>query len=100
MSSVPRVNKSNLFIKSNKVSLGTQLTWASRVVVVIKNPSANPRDTGESGSIARSGRSAGGGKGNPLQNSCLENSMDRGRSLAGYSPWGHKELDITEHTPN
>ena len=100
MSSVPRVNKSNSFIKSNKVSLGTQLTWASRVVVVIKNPSANPRDTGEAGSIPRSGRSAGGGKGNPLQNSCLENSMDRGRSLAGYSPWGHKELDITEHTPN
>ena len=36
----------------------------------------------------------GGGKGNPLQYSCLENSMDRG--LVGYSPWGHKELDTTE----
>ena len=28
---------------------------------------------------------------NPLQYSCLENSMDR--SLVGYSPWGHKESD-------
>ena len=27
-------------------------------------------------------------------NSCLENSMDW--SLAGYSPWGHKEADMTE----
>ena len=31
-----------------------------------------------------------------LQYSCLENSMER--SLAGYSPWGRKELDSTEHT--
>ena len=47
-------------------------------------------------SIPGSGRSPGGGNGNPLQCSCLENSMDR--SLVGYSPWGHKESDITEHT--
>ena len=33
--------------------------------------------------------------GNPLQYSCLENSMD-GRSLVGYSPWGRKESDTTE----
>ena len=39
--------------------------------------------------------SPGGGHGNPLQYSCLENP--RGwRSLAGYSPWGHKESDMTE----
>ena len=36
----------------------------------------------------------GEGNGNPLQYSCLENSMDR--SLAGCSPRGHKELDATE----
>ena len=29
------------------------------------------------------------------KNSCLENSMDR--RLAGYSPWGHKELETTEN---
>ena len=37
------------------------------------------------------GRSPGEGNGNPLQYSCLENPMDR-----GYSPWGRKELDMTE----
>ena len=33
----------------------------------------------------------GEGNGNPLQYSCLENSMDGWRSLVGYSPWGCKE---------
>ena len=41
------------------------------------------------------GRSPGGGHGNPLQYFCLENSHGQ-RSLAGYSPWGHKELDMTK----
>ena len=31
-----------------------------------------------------------------LQSSCLENPMDRGASLVGYSPWGRKESDRTE----
>ena len=37
----------------------------------------------------------GGGHGNPLQYSCLENPHGL-RSLAGYSPWGCKESDMTE----
>ena len=37
---------------------------------------------GDPGSIPRSGRSPGEGNGNPLQYSCLENSMDRGAWLA------------------
>ena len=37
----------------------------------------------------------GGGHGNPLQYSCLENPHGQ-RSLVGYSPWGHKESDMTE----
>ena len=41
------------------------------------------------------GRSPGGGHGNPLQYPCLENSHGQ-RSLVGYSPWGHKELDMTK----
>ena len=41
------------------------------------------------------GRSSGEGNGNPLQDSCLENLMDK-RSLAGYRPWGRKESDMTE----
>ena len=46
-------------------------------------------------SIPGSGRSPGGGHGNPLQYSCLENPHGQ-RSLMGYSPWGRKELDMTE----
>ena len=40
-------------------------------------------------------RSPSGGKWQPLQYSCLKISTDK-RSLVGYSPWGHKELDTTE----
>ena len=41
------------------------------------------------------GRSPGEGSNYPLQYSGLENSMDRG-ALAGHSPWGRKESDLTE----
>ena len=59
---------------------------------MIKSLPANAGDKGDAGSIPGSGRSAGGGNGNLLQYSCLENCVGRG----GYSPWGLKELDITE----
>ena len=49
---------------------------------------------GDLGSFPGSGRSPGEGNGNPLQYSCLENSMER--SLTDYSPWDHKESDTTE----
>ena len=45
---------------------------------MVKNPSANAGDARDSGSISGSGRTLGGGNGNPLQNSCLGNPMDRG----------------------
>ena len=48
-------------------------------------------------SIFPLGRSPGGGPGNPLQYSCLENPHGQ-RSLAGYCPWGCKELDTTKHS--
>ena len=44
----------------------------------VKNPPANAGDAGDKGSIPKLGRSPGVGNGNPLQYSCLENSMDRG----------------------
>ena len=44
---------------------------------VIKNPPANAGDAKDKGSIPGSGSSPGGGHGNPLQYSCLENPMDR-----------------------
>ena len=65
---------------------------------VVKNQPANAGATGDVGLIARSGRSQGGGNGNP-QNSCLENPMDRGawratvhrvtKSWTQLSDWAH-----------
>ena len=76
------------------------LKWASQVVLVLKNLPASAGDIRDVGLIPGSGRSPGGGNGNPLQYSCLENSMDRGAWWApwGHSPRGHKESDTTEAT--
>ena len=56
---------------------------------------ASACNVGDPGSIPGWGRSPGGGHGNPLQYSCLENPHGQ-RSLAGCSPWGHKESNTTE----
>ena len=58
--------------------------------LVVKIPSANARDAGDSASISGLGRSPGGGNGNPLQFSLLENFTDR--EASGYSPWGHERV--------
>ena len=52
-------------------------------------------NVGHLSSIPGLGWSPGGGHGNPLQYSCLENPHGQ-RSLVGYSPWDHKESDTTE----
>ena len=52
--------------------------WGFQVVQVVKNPPANAGDMRDTGPIPESGRSPGGGHGNPLQYSCLEISVDRG----------------------
>ena len=57
---------------------------ASQVALVVKNPPAHAGDIRDEGSIPRSGGSLGGGHGNSLQYSCLENPH-RQRNLAGYS---------------
>ena len=70
------------------------------MALVVRSPPASSGDTGDTGdmgSIPGLGRSAGEGNGNPLQYSCLGKSY-RERRLVGYSPWGLKELDMTEHT--
>ena len=60
---------------------------------MVKNLPANAGDTRDAGSISGLGRSPGEGNGNPLQYSCLENSMDRRAWLAtGVC----KESDTTE----
>ena len=51
---------------------------ASQVALVVKSPPDNLGDLRDMGLIPGSGRSSGRGNGNPLQYSCLENSMERG----------------------
>ena len=51
---------------------------ASQVALVLKNLPVNAGDIRDAGSIPQSGRSPGGGPGNPLQYSFLEYPMDRG----------------------
>ena len=65
------------------------------MALAVKNLPANAGDIRDAGLIPGLGRSPGGGRGNPLQCSCLEDPHGQ-RSLVGYSPWGHKELDTTE----
>ena len=55
------------------------------------------QETWDAGSIPGSGRCPGGGNGNRLQYSCLENPHGQ-RNLVGFSPWGRKALDMTEVT--
>ena len=54
---------------------GPVVRGASQVVLVVKN---SPASAGDAGLIPGSERSPGVGNGNPLQYSCLQNSMDRG----------------------
>ena len=63
---------------------------------MVKNPPANAGDIRDLGSIPGLGRSPRGGHGSPLQYSCLENP--RTEELAGYSPQGCKESDMTKAT--
>ena len=53
-------------------------TFAENLGLVVKNTPANAGDSRDVASIPRLGRYPGGGHGNPLQYSCLENPMDRG----------------------
>ena len=69
---------------------------ASQVVPVVKNPPTNAGDLRDVASIHGLGRSPGGGHGNPLQYSCLENPMDTG----AWQTTVHRvtELSMTEVT--
>ena len=58
--------------------LGVSVLEASQVALVVKNLPAKAGDMRDVSLIPGSGRSPGGGHGNPLQYSCLENPMDRG----------------------
>ena len=67
-------------------------TWERpQAVLVVKNLPANAGDLRDVGLTPGSGRSLGGGHGNPLHYSCLENPMDRG-------VWWVAESDTPERT--
>ena len=68
--------------------------WASPRQLSSKESASNAGDVRDVGSIPGSGRGPGGGHGNPLQYSCLENAMDRG----GWQATVHRaaESDTTE----
>ena len=72
-------------------------TCAPQAALVVKNLPAKAEAARDVGSTPGSGRSPGGGNGNPLQYSCLENPMDRGIWQAivhGVT----KQVDKIEHT--
>ena len=89
----------NLTVSVGSLPSGSRVvvSASSQVALVVKNLPASAGDARDAGSIPGWGRSPGEGNGSPLQNSCLENPMDRG-ALRVYSPQGHKELDMTEET--
>ena len=64
------------------------------MALVVKNLSANARDIRDESSIPGSGRSPGGGHGNPLQYSCLDNPFNRG---AWQATWlGERTSQVIE----
>ena len=83
------------------VQLGSQILskytdynkWASLVAQMVKSLPAMQETWVQS--LGWEDPQLRGGHGNPLQHSCLENPHGQ-RSLAGFSPWGYKESDVTE----
>ena len=59
----------------------TSQDWGFLGGIVVKDPPANAGDIRDADSVLGSGRSPGGGHGNPLQFSCLETPMDRGLTI-------------------
>ena len=73
------------------------------MALVVKNPPANAGDIRDADSIPGWGRTPGGGHGNPLQYSCLENPMDREAWWAtvhrvAKSPTRLKQLHTLTHS--
>ena len=69
-------------MKQLSVHAHMYISWA----LVLKNLPANSANVRDGSSIPESGRSPGVGNGDLLQYSCLENPMNRERSLTDYGP--------------
>ena len=67
------------------------------MVLVVKNPAANARDIRDVRLIPELRRAPGGGHGNPLQYSCMENPHGQW-NLGGYSPYSLTGLDMNGAT--
>ena len=83
---------------------GKTLHVGFQVVLVIKNPPANAGDIKDAGSIPGKGRAPGRGHSNPLQYSCLKNSMDGGMWRAtvhrvAKSQTQLKQISMAWHKP-
>ena len=74
------------------------LGLASVVALVVKNPPANADNAGDRVLVPELGRSPGEGNGNPLQYSCLENSMERGASWATMHEAAKSQTQLSMHT--
>ena len=74
------------------------MSWASQVVLIVKNPPANAGDVRDTGSIPGSGRFPVGGHGNPLQYSCLENPLDRGAWWATVHRVAKSQTRLKQHS--
>ena len=106
--SLPQIVQSifRTFAKISGWSLGSQdiwilnINWASQEALVVKNLASNAGDTRDAGSTPGSGRSPGEGNGNPPTPILLPGEFHGQRSLKGYSPWGRKELEMTERQNN
>ena len=85
--------------KKNKHLIMSQPTFIKERIAIINDSSVGKEsacNAGDLGSISRSGRSPGGGNGNPLQYSCLEHPMDREAQWAMVH--GVAESDMNEAT--
>ena len=70
-------------------------TWASQVVLVVKNPTANARDIRDVGLILGKIHWSGAWPSTPV---FLPRESHGQRNLVGYSQWDHKESDMTKAT--
>ena len=101
----PKTQHKREFIESmEKVRAKYPSSGVSQAAVLVKNLPANAGDARHVGSILGSGRSPGGGHGNPLQYSCLKNPMDRGAWQATVHSVTQgqtqlKRLSLHTHTP-
>ena len=92
LSSVPAMHRGGC----QRSHLNHTFFRTSQVALVVENPPATAEDVRDAGSIPGSGRSSGGGHGNPLQYSCLEDPMDRGAWQASVHKAAKSQTQLSD----